>query len=393
MVNRATGRRLLLVVSVILSVLVILWLLIAARRGPGSVRAEVVGYGPAGDPAGFQRAVSPRTFRFPDDHGPHPRFQTEWWYYTGNLEAAGGRRFGYQLTFFRRALAPAVVERPSEFGANQAYMAHFTLTDVAASRFYSTERLARGAAGVAGAEGPNVSPTLPYRVWLDDWSASQTGGGEMRLVAENQGVSIDLSLVESKPPVLQGDAGLSRKSAAEGNASYYYSLTRLQAAGTLRVAGQTHAVQGLSWMDHEFGTSSLGPGAVGWDWFSLQLSDGREVMYFQIRQDDGTIEPLSGGTLVLQDGRSERLALGDVRLEVLDSWRSPRTRALYPARWRMTLEPAGEVLEVVPATPDQELRVTLPYWEGAVRVFKDGAEVGVGYVEMTGYTGAIRGQF
>lgn len=355
--------------------------------GSGPVRAEVIGYAPAGDPAGFERAVAPRSFDFPADHGPHLGFQTEWWYYTGNLQTADGRAFGYQLTFFRRGLVPRAPDRSSEFATSQAYMAHFALTDVEGRRSYSTERLARGAAGQAGAQG------RPYRVWLDDWSAVGSGPRGMRLVAEDRGIGLDLLLRELKPPVLQGDGGLSQKSAEIGNASYYYSLTRLETHGTIQVAGQSFEVQGLSWMDHEFGTSSLGPNAVGWDWFSLQLQDGREMMYFQIRRSDGSIEPVSGGVLVEVDGSQHRLLWDDVDLTVLGTWQSVRSYARYPARWQLVLLPTGEMFEIVPVLADQELQVAAPYWEGAVRVYRGGELVGVGYVELVGYVGSMEGRF
>jgi len=386
-VSKVRSQRTLLWVVGLLLVASLVIMGVQFNRGPARVRAEVVGYAPAGDSTGFERATAPRAFDFPADHGPHPRFQMEWWYYTGNVQMTTGRAFGYQLTFFRRALASDMSARSSEFATNQVFMAHFALTDVEGHHFYSTERWARGAAGQAGAQG------MPYRVWLDDWSASASVPGSMHLVAENEGVALDLMLREVKAPVLQGDAGLSQKSTEVGNASYYYSLTRLETQGVIRVNGQAFTVRGPSWMDHEFGTSSLGPNAVGWDWFSLQLVDGRELMYFRIRRSDGSIEPVSGGVLVEPDGRQHRLYQDDVHLEVLSFWQSPRTGARYPARWRLRVVPTGEVLEVVPVLADQELQVTAPYWEGAVRVYGGAGVVGVGYVEMTGYVGSMRDRF
>ena len=203
------------------------------------------------DPAGFARAQIPRDFRFPDDHGPHPSYRHEWWYVTGNLRAPGGRRFGYQLTFFRFALSPALPDRKSRWATNQAYMAHFAVTDVGGRRFRHFERTGRGALGIAGATAQ------PFRVWLDDWSAE---GGKastlpIRLRAKEGKVSIDLLLTTARPIVLQGDRGLSRKGASPGNASYYYSITRLQTEGNLRIGENDYKVSGLSWLDRESDSS------------------------------------------------------------------------------------------------------------------------------------------
>jgi predicted secreted hydrolase len=345
--------------------------------------------------AGFARAIAPRAFRFPEDHGPHPDFRTEWWYYTGNLATAAGRRFGFQLTFFRNSFSPRPAARASKWAANEIYLAHFALTDVAKiagenGRFRSYERLERGAVGLAGAE------VSPFRVWLGDWSASGPGEGSnplpMRLVAsaggvgKNDGAAIDLTLQAGKPPVLEGDRGLSRKGAEPGQASYYYSLPRMPAAGTVRVggsAGSTFAVSGLAWMDREWSTSSLGADEVGWDWFALQLADGREIMLYRLRRKDGSIAPASAGTLIAADGSSRPLALSEVVVEPSGSWTSPRSGARYPARFRLRIPAAGLDLDIRPLVADQELDTSFRYWEGAVAV--SGTVAGSGYVELTGY--------
>ena len=255
-----------------------------------------------GELAGFARADRPREFRFPDDHGPHPAYRTEWWYYTGNLKSAAGRHFGFQLTFFRTALkAPTDrVERTSAWGTQDVYMAHFALSDVATPRFYTFQRLSRAALGLAGASA------VPFRVWLEDWSVTgETAAGpsvSMQLSAEEQDVALRLRLRPEKPLVLHGHNGLSQKGAAAGQASYYYSFTRLRSAGVLRLGDEEFQVQGLSWLDREWSTSVLGEALQGWDWFALQLTNGQELMVYQVRQHSGRIHPLSSGTLVAADG-------------------------------------------------------------------------------------------
>jgi predicted secreted hydrolase len=331
--------------------------------------------------AGFARALAPRPFVFPRDHGPHPEYQIEWWYYTGNL-SAGERQFGYQLTFFRSGLAPRPVARESAWGATGVYMAHLALSDVARGRFYAYERFSRDAAGLAGASGD------PFRVFLEDWSAAGSGpeGMTMHLRAAEGEVALDLILESQKPPALQGNQGLSQKGPTPGNASFYYSLTRMLTTGTIRVDDRTYAVGGLSWMDHEWGTSALEAGAVGWDWFSLQLDDGYDLMYAQVRTP--TSVSYSFGSLVDPAGRVTPLDPAEVQLEVLATWRSPASQALYPARWRLSVPGLALRLELEPRLANQELPVSVVYWEGAVRIqgSRQGQPVtGSGFVELTGY--------
>ena len=345
--------------------------------------AEAMG----GDTTGYARAEAVRPLVFPDDYGPHPGYKTEWWYYTGNLGTEDGRHFGYELTIFRFALAPsdsAAPERASAWATDQLFMAHFGLTDVAAEDFYAFERFSRGALGLAGAQA------APYRVWLEDWSM-EGGAGDpfpMRLRAAEDGVAMDITLEAAKPLVLQGDRGLDQKGPEPGNASYYYSFTRLATEGIITIDGNAYAVRGLSWKDHEWSTSALGDEQVGWDWFALQLSDGRDLMYYQLRRRDGTPSPFTNGVLVVLDGSTRPLALGDVSLDVLDTWTSPRTAAAYPARWRFRIPSEALDLQITPHLPDQEMDVSVRYWEGAVRIEgTSGGEAvsGNGYVEMTGY--------
>jgi predicted secreted hydrolase len=352
---------------------------------------------PAPPPA-FARALAPRPFALPQDHGPHADYQTEWWYYTGQLAAADTRRFGFQLTFFRRGLAPGEPAGAATLATHQVYFAHFALTDVAADRHVFFERFARGAGGLAGATG------APYTVWLEDWrvQALDADGARVRLAASDGGHALDLVLASRKPLVAHGDRGLSAKSGEPGNASYYVGYTRLAAEGRLTLgdpagtAGAPLAVRGEAWFDHEWSTSALGAGARGWDWFSLQLSDGRELMCFQIRRDDGGRDPASSGTLVDPQGGTRRLGRDDVQIDVLDHWTSPQTGARYPARWRLRVPALALDVRVEPWIPGQEMRTSFLYWEGAVRLqgtSAGGPVTGQGYVELTGYAASMQGVF
>jgi len=332
----------------------------------------------------FARAIQPRKFVFPEDHGPHPQFKTEWWYYTGNLFSESDRRFGYQLTFFRSALTPEAQQRNSNWATNQIYMAHFALTDVDAERFYHFERFSRDSLGLAGAKAN------PFKVWLENWSAEgrQSEPLPMRLSAREDSVAIELNLESAKPIVLQGENGLSQKSAKPGNASYYYSMTRMPTSGSISISGESFQVSGTSWLDREWSTSALGEGQVGWDWFSLQFDDGRELMYYQLRLKDGTADPLSSGVLVDVDGSTKRLRPSDIDIKVLNHWQSSKSGAKYPAKWRLDVVNEGISLEISPFLAEQELITTVRYWEGAVSVQgKDSASklTGFGYVELTGY--------
>jgi predicted secreted hydrolase len=347
---------------------------------PQTREALSVGEALSGAPAeGFERALEPRAFAFPADHGPHPGFRTEWWYFTGNLESTDGRRFGFQLTFFRNALAPEPPDSPSAWAARDVWMAHLALTDVESGRFHAFDRFERGALDLAG-----VRPE-PLAVWTGPWRAASTGGETfpLRLQAAQDDVSIDLLLEPAKDLVLQGDRGLSQKGAEPGNASYYYSFTRLATRGTVRTGEDELDVQGSSWLDREWSTSALEAGQVGWDWFALQLADGRELMLYQLRRDDGSPSSESSGTLVAADGTTRHLARDDFRIEPIATWTSPRSGAVYPARWRLTVPSESIELEVRPVLADQELDLAFRYWEGAVDV--TGTAAGRGYVELTGY--------
>jgi predicted secreted hydrolase len=353
-----------------------------AERPPDSGIRVADALGGAGDAdPGFARALEPRAFRFPEDHGPHPAFRNEWWYVTGNLDDEQGRRYGFQLTFFRIGLDPDPPERVSAWAASDVWMAHAAVTDQDGRRHIATERFARGALDLAGARA------RPFRVWLEDWSLEAGEDGfPWRLVAKAGGFGLGLSLEPVKPPVLQGEGGLSRKSAEPGNASYYYSFTRMRARGTLRLGGEERGVEGLAWLDREWSTSALGDDQAGWDWVSLQLDDGRDLMFYRLRRTDGTTDPHSAGTLVSATGETVRLTPDTFSLEAARSWAADSGER-YPVAWHLAGDTLDRPLLVRAVLDDQLMRVSVRYWEGAVDVLDPatGEALGRGYLEMTGY--------
>ncbi|MCP9833588.1 hypothetical protein KBY95_04565 [Cyanobium sp. Aljojuca 7A6] len=371
------------------ALLALVVVLLLGLVGPSPAGASSrIQWGETPVPQGFARALTPRQWRFPADFGAHPDHQTEWWYYTGNLESADGRPFGYQFTIFRQALVPTGPSAQASGGAAsawrtpQVYSAHFTVSDIAADTFLQEERFARGALGLAGAEGD------PYAVWLNDWRISAEGSDQVRLRAATGAMAIDLTLRQSRPPVLQGQDGLSRKGPEAGNASHYYSLVQQPTEGTITVAGRDHAVRGVSWKDHEFSTSVLSPGTVGWDWFSAQFEDGSALMLYGLRREDGGKEPFSGGRWIDGDDELE-LGAEDYDLTVMATWRSPHSGARYPAAWRLTIPRLDLELVITPQMADQELSTSsATYWEGALRYRGHRGEQelrGRGYGELTGY--------
>jgi predicted secreted hydrolase len=336
--------------------------------------------------AGFAQATAARTFSFPADHGPHEGYRQEWWYTSGNLESADQQRFGFELTFFRFALAPPAAPAPqaSAWRAREIYMAHFAVTDAAHARFRYTQELARGALELAGATG------APLRVWLGATSlaADPADPDRWQLQAHGAGYDLDLTLRLAGAPVLNGEGGLSVKSAAAGDASYYYSLPRVAASGTLTRSGEPPLpVQGLVWVDREWGSGDLGAGQVGWDWFALQLDDGSALMFYALRRADGARDPHSGGTFTDPGGHSQGLAHDALAIEVTRSWVSPHG-ARYPGGWRLRAAALQLDLTLEPLLPDQELSGPPRYWEGAVQVrgVRAGRALGGrGYVELVGY--------
>jgi predicted secreted hydrolase len=351
--------------------------------------------------AAYTRATAVRDMVWPDDHGPHDDYLLEWWYYTGNLQDANGRPFGYQLTVFRRAVAPPSLggtAMPNSLGFRQVYFAHFALSDAEGKTHHAFERFSRGAAGLAGAQ------SAPFRAWVENWSIDQTPGsapadaaGAARLRAAQDGIEIDLTVSPDKPLVLQADRGLSPKSADLTNASYYYSFTRLATVGRIRIAGQEFQVTGSSWMDHEWSTSLLDENAEGWDWLALQLDDGRDLLVAQVRHKSRKPEDafLALAALVEPDGSPRQLSRDALRFEPLEFWESPRTAARYPTRWRVSAPDAQLELDVRTRFDDQEAELSTVYYEGAVvasGTLAGNPVRGVGYLEMTGYSTSIGAQ-
>jgi predicted secreted hydrolase len=358
------------------------------------VSASAAFAGVKGDITGYARAIQPWDWQFPADFGAHPDYQTEWWYYTGNLADESGRRFGFQFTIFRRAITPPdeTVESESEWRTGQVYLAHFTVSDIGGGAFHQAERFSRGGAGLAGA---TADPR--YQVWVENWQilAQDDDAQHTTITADAGDFAVNLSLEQTKPPALQGKDGLSPKSSDPGNASYYYSLSRLLTEGTITVGGQTYTVSGTTWKDHEFSTSALGSKAQGWDWFGLQLDDNRELMLGQIRLQDGGTEPAFGGLLVNPDGTTHYLKHSDFTIDSTGTWTSPHTGAIYPAGWDISVNTGDDEplhITLTPLLADQELYGTgTDYWEGAVRI--GGDQTGYGYAELTGYVQAMANRF
>jgi predicted secreted hydrolase len=336
---------------------------------------------------GFALADAPRRFEFPQDHGPHPRFRQEWWYLTGQLQGEAGATFGFELTVFRLALRPpqaAAAAPVSAWQARQLYAAHFAITDVGRQRFFDATRYARDALGLAGASAQ------PFALHVADWSVTQAPGPaplHWQLQAADGDYQLQLDLSSDQAPVLNGDAGLSRKADAPGAASYYYSMPRLQAAGRITRQGVAIPVTGLAWLDREWGSGALGANQQGWDWFGLDLDDGSALMFYALRDRDGRRDAHSAGTFIDAAGRVTPLANDAVQIQVQRQWTSPRG-GRYPAQWNLQVRSQDLQLQVAPLLADQELPTEPRYWEGAVRVVgrhRGAAVLARGYVELVGY--------
>ncbi len=338
---------------------------------------------PAENPL-YAQVLKPRPFIFPQDHGPHPQHRVEWWYFTGNVQTESKRRFGYELTFFRFALTPKALTSPSSWRTNQQYMAHFALTDVENAQFYTDERFSRAGNGLAGAKTNN------YHVWLYDWraKAAQHPDSSINLSASSDEFAIELQLTPEKNIALQGIAGFSQKSEKPGFASHYYSYTRMATRGAINLKGQQFSVSGSSWMDREWISASLSSEQIGWDWFSLQLSDGTDVMLYRFRRKDGAQDRHNSGAIFKPDNSKITLNFSELEIEEADYWSSPHTNIRYPAKWQISVPSQQLELEITPLINDQELNFRYRYWEGAVSIEgkKDEQNIsGVGYVELTGY--------
>jgi predicted secreted hydrolase len=329
--------------------------------------------GPAAETADeFPVATAGYRYAFPRDHGTHDKFRTEWWYYTGQLTAKSGRQFGYQLTFFRRGMPREQTKTlPSQWAVTQLYLAHFAISDLSTGRFHFAEKMSRAGLGKAGAERDRL------HVWIDRWKAESPS-----------------AVAPEKPLVVHGNDGISRKGSVA--ASHYYSFTRLATTGKLTVDNESFDVTGTSWMDHEFGSADLAKDMVGWDWFSLQLDDQREIMLYRLRRTDGSADPASSGTIIERDGSGRHLLLGDFTLEPTSYWTSPTSHARYPQNWKLTIPAQQLSLEIIPLMAEQELTTTrstqVTYWEGAVetRGTTQGQPIkGQGYMELTGYAERI----
>ncbi len=325
-------------------------------------------------------------YSFPRDHFNHPDFETEWWYYTGNLQSVDGHRFGFELTFFRQAVSRDL-SNLSAWDVQDIYLAHLALSDLTDGHFYHVERTNRSGPGVAGVD------ETAQRIWNANWNI-QWKGSDQELQAISDNFDLRFSMRSEKPPVIHGENGVSQKAEGAGRASHYISLTRLDTKGTITLNAKTISVSGLAWMDHEFFTHQLAPDQAGWDWLSLQLEDRSELMLFHIRRKDGSIDPFSAGTYIDPQGNSAHLRESDFILQPTgETWESRASGARYPVQWKISVPRLGIELEAKTPLPSQELasgsRFTPTYWEGAIVLHgkRSGSPIGgSGYLEMTGYT-------
>lgn len=357
-----------------------LWRLGGRRSNSGPSITRVLG--PDADAAGHARVYAPRPFRFPDDHAAHPDYRHEWWYFTGNLASPAGRSFGFQLTFFRFALRATPAHEESALSTRHALLGHFAVTDITSGTFQAFQRLERPVLGISGwAEHPP-------QVWLRDWRMSLLNDTRWSLQATAPDVGLSLTVESTKPVIAQGVDGYSRKGTDPGNASLYYSQTRLEARGAITLREVRHPVTGHAWLDREWGSSALDAGTVGWDWFGLQCSDGSELMLYVLRNADGGLGAFSAGSWCAPDGHVVPLARAAFAVRPRAHWRSPSTGTRYPSRWEIEVPALGLKLDVSARVPDQEWRALFRYWEGCVefRGSRSGLALhGTGYAELTGY--------
>ena len=345
--------------------------------------------GPAFNASGdnqFQQALPGYAYQFPRDFYSHDDFRIEWWYYTGNLEGFDGRKFGYQLTFFRVGLEGAEkISNLSKWKVGQVYFAHMTVTDLKKMKFHFFERINRSGIENAGADSDRL------RVWNENWRLTSQGDSH-KLEAVDSSTGIHLLLTPVKNLVMHGQEGISKKGSGEGNASHYFSYTRMKTEGTVFIRGEEFKVTGTSWMDHEFSSNQLNRDLVGWNWFSIKLDNHSEIMLYQLRRKDGGTDPFSSGTLVHPDNTTRHLEREQFSISPTGSWTSPHTQTRYPAAWEIALDDWDTRLKIKPDLEDQELfhlrSISGSYWEGSVSVtgvFKGKTVAGTGYVELVGY--------
>ena len=358
------------------------------------------------DVASWTQALPGLEYNFPSDHAVHQGFKTEWWYFTGNLQDDRGRPYGFELTFFRQGVIPPPSDPSTEQAARSRFVqndfkfAHFAISDIDGSKFVFTQKTSRGAFGEAGfGAAPPVRGQPERLAWIDDWNVQPLADGSWHVQAHADAPTpmlVDLQVTPRKSPVIEGVDGVSQKSAGVGNASHYYSFTRLQTTGHLALNGNAPApVHGESWFDHEWASNQLAPDQVGWNWFCFQFDDQTELMLYAMRRRDGSVDPASSGTLVSANGSSEHLPRDQFTLRSVKSWHSQKTDANYPLEWEITIPSHSTTLTVKPRLDDQELVVPpISYWEGAIQAVghKSGRAIaGLGYMELTGYAGELKG--
>ena len=331
----------------------------------------------------FAPVLPGQSLVFPEDHGAHPLFRTEWWYVTGWLDTSEGAALGFQCTFFRVRTGIGE-DNPSAFAPRQLVMAHAAIADPKLGRLRHDQRVARAGLGRAGFSQGFT------QVWVGDWRLEQDGDA-YRTAVNGRDFAYSLSLQPKGPPTLNGIAGFSAKGPDPRHASHYYSRPQLAVSGTVTLSGRHSRVTGRAWLDHEWSSSLMPPGAQGWDWVGLNLDDGSALMAFRMRSVQGP--PIwSAATISLATGQARSLVHADVAFEPLRYWTSKRTGIRYPVEWALRIGPRR--LRLSALFDDQELdsrrSTRAVYWEGAVRVLEGGAEIGRGYLELTGYGEPIR---
>ena len=338
---------------------------------------------------GWRTAQPGWTYEFPRDHHGHADFKTEWWYFTGNLTNKGGRRFGYELTFFRQGIRPPGerVGTSSRLIVDDLKFAHFTITDVSGKRFLFYDKASRGSFGEAGfGKGDRLA-------WIDHWRVEMKADGTFELFADAAEGEIRLQLAQTKKPVIHGSEGVSRKAVGNDHASHYYSITRLITSGSLVAGGKDFIVTGDSWFDHEWATNQLASNQAGWNWVSAQFDDGCELMLYGMRLKNGGIDPASSGTFVLEDGSTVPLSSTEFQMIPQSFWDSAATKASYPIGWNIMVPKLDLRFELRPVLPNQELVLApLTYWEGAFDLsgmHQKKKIGGYGYLELTGYASPL----